>query len=68
MNNTQTHNTMELPATFRPFATWSTETLREEIRYAQEWVEAVPICRTPAQLRKHIELDRMLKELDRREA
>jgi len=59
---------MKLPSTFRPFATWSTETLREEISYAQGWVEAVPVCRTPAQLRKHIDLERMRKELARREA
>jgi len=57
---------MNLPTNYRPFASRSTDTLRKEISDAQGWVEAVKICRTPAQLKKHRDLERMQKELDRR--
>lgn len=57
---------MKIPTTFRPFATWTTKTLAEEIAFLESWTKAVPVCITKAQLKKHRDLERMKHEMKRR--
>lgn len=54
---------MKLKTTYRPFQTWKTETLKEELKELLEWRTLVPHNTTIHHLHKERNISRMQHEL-----
>jgi hypothetical protein len=57
---------MNLPTNYSPYASWTTEALKEEIMSLQCWSANVKVCRNAYQLSEKRRLERMENEMRRR--